>query len=75
MYYVIVPIQMQGGLITDPAVLHKYKEKSMDNRLLKILLIIESLDAEQLQKVKTWVEYNIKKHESSNFVENANVSP
>lgn len=33
----------------------------MNEQMLKLLLIIEALDKDQLERVKTWVEYNIEK--------------
>ncbi len=35
----------------------------MNEQMLKLLLIIETLDKEQLERVKAWVDYNIEKKE------------
>lgn len=44
----------------------------MNDKLLELLLKIESLNTEDLEKVSEWVEFNINKKKTSDSVERNN---
>lgn len=44
----------------------------MNDELLELLLKIESLNTEDLEKVSEWVEFNINKKKTSDSVERNN---